>query len=249
MLGLPQSVDACLFDLDGVLTRTAAVHAAAWKRMFDEYLRARAEATGTPFVPFDEVGDYGKYVDGKRREDGTRSFLTSRGITLPEGRPDDPPDAETIRGLGNRKNQLVLKLLEEKGVEVFDGSVAYVRACREAGLRTAVVSSSANTVQVLAAAGITGLFDARVDGVIAQERDLPGKPAPDMFLAGAEAVGVPAARAAVFEDALAGVEAGHAGDFAYVVGVDRVGGDHREALARHGADIVVGDLSELLEDK
>ncbi|GAA4083683.1 beta-phosphoglucomutase family hydrolase [Actinomadura miaoliensis] len=249
MLGLPQSVDACLFDLDGVLTRTAAVHAAAWKRMFDEYLRARAEATGTPFVPFDEVGDYGKYVDGKRREDGTRSFLTSRGITLPEGRPDDPPDAETIRGLGNRKNQLVLKLLEEKGVEVFDGSVAYVRACREAGLRTAVVSSSANTVQVLAAADITGLFDARVDGVIAQERDLPGKPAPDMFLAGAEAVGVPAARAAVFEDALAGVEAGHAGDFAYVVGVDRVGGDHREALARHGADIVVGDLSELLEDK
>ncbi|GLZ10738.1 hypothetical protein Acsp04_09730 [Actinomadura sp. NBRC 104425] len=249
MLGLPQPVGACLFDLDGVLTRTAAVHAAAWKRMFDEYLKARAEATGTQFVPFDEAGDYGKYVDGKRREDGTRSFLASRGITLPEGGPDDPPDAETVYGLGNRKNELVLKLLEDDGVEVYDGSVAYVRACRDAGLRTAVVSSSANTVQVLAAAGIADLFDTRVDGVVARERDLPGKPAPDMFLAGAEAVGVPAARAAVFEDALAGVEAGRAGDFAYVVGVDRVGGGHREALARHGADIVVGDLSELLEDK
>ncbi|GLW63300.1 hydrolase [Actinomadura rubrobrunea] len=248
MLGLPQSVAACLFDLDGVLTHTAAVHAAAWKQMFDAYLKARSAATGEPFVPFDD-GDYAKYVDGKRREDGTRSFLASRGITLPEGRPDDPPDAETVRGLGNRKNALVLKLLEEKGVEVFEGSVRYVRAARDAGLRTAVVSSSANTVHVLRAAGITDLFDARVDGVTAQERDLPGKPAPDMFLAGAEAVGVPASRAAVFEDALAGVEAGRAGGFAYVVGVDRVGGDHRGALARHGADVVVGDLSELLEDK
>jgi beta-phosphoglucomutase family hydrolase len=247
MLGLPEQVAACLFDLDGVLTNTAAVHAAAWKQMFDEFLRRRAAATGEPFVPFDTVSDYGPYVDGKRREDGTRSFLASRGITLPEGDPDDPPDAETVRGLGDRKNELVLKLLDEQGVEVFDGSVEYLRAARKAGLRTAVVSSSANTVQVLDVAGIADLFDARIDGVVAHERGLPGKPAPDTFLAGAAAVGVTADRAAVFEDALAGVEAGRAGGFAYVVGVDRVGGDHGAALARHGADRVVGDLSELLE--
>lgn len=247
MLGLPEQVEACLFDLDGVLTRTASVHAAAWKEMFDSFLRDRAAATGEPFVAFDPVRDYAAYVDGKRREDGTRSFLASRGITLPEGAPDDPPEAETVHGLGRRKNELVLKLIEEKGVEVFDGSVDYVRAVRAAGMRTAVVSSSANTVQVLKAAGITGLFDARVDGVVAQERDLPGKPAPDMFLAGAEAVGVVADRAAVFEDALAGVEAGHAGAFAMVVGVDRIGPEHAAALAEHGADIVVSDLSELLK--
>ncbi|WP_433324718.1 beta-phosphoglucomutase family hydrolase [Spirillospora sp. CA-294931] len=243
MLGLPDTAEACLFDLDGVLTRTAAVHAAAWKEMFDEYLRRRPE----PFVPFDSVKEYGKYVDGKKREDGTRSFLESRGITLPEGDPDDPPTAETVRGLGNRKNELVLKLIEERGVEVFDGSVDFVREARKAGLRTAVVSSSANTVQVLQVAGITDLFDARVDGVTAQERGLPGKPAPDMFLAGARAVGVPAAGAVVFEDALAGVQAGRAGGFSYVVGVNRVDEEHATALAEHGADIVVGDLSELLE--
>lgn len=248
MLGLPDEVEACLFDLDGVLTGTASVHAAAWKQMFDAYLRERAERTGEPFVPFDPVKDYGPYVDGKRREDGTRSFLASRDITLPEGSPDDPPEAETVQGLGTRKNALVLKLIQEQGVKVFDGSVRYVRALREAGMKTAVVSSSANTVQVLRAADITGLFDARIDGVTAQERDLPGKPAPDMFLAGAEALGVPAAHAAVFEDALAGVEAGRAGKFALVVGVDRVGDGHAKDLAAHGADVVVSDLSELLEE-
>ncbi|MFG2000264.1 beta-phosphoglucomutase family hydrolase [Spirillospora sp. NPDC048911] len=247
MLGLPEQVEACLFDLDGVLTRTASVHAAAWKEMFDDFLRGRAASTGEPFVPFDPVKDYGAYVDGKRREDGTRSFLEARGVTLPEGTPDDPPEADTVHGLGRRKNALVLKLIEEQGVEVFEGSIDYVRAVRDAGLRAAVVSSSANTVQVLKSVGITDLFDARVDGVVAQERNLPGKPAPDMFLAGAEAVGVPADRAAVFEDALAGVEAGRAGHFAVVVGVDRVGPDHAAALAEHGADIVVSDLSELLE--
>ncbi|MEV3919344.1 HAD family hydrolase [Actinomadura coerulea] len=247
MLGLPDEAAACLFDLDGVLTRTAAVHAAAWKEMFDGYLRERAERTGEAFTEFDPVRDYGRYVDGKRREDGTRSFLESRGISLPEGEPDDPPEKETVRGLGNRKNALLLKLIEEKGVETFDGSIDYVRKAREAGLKTAVVSSSANTVQVLRTAGITDLFDARVDGVVAAERNLPGKPAPDTFLAGAEELGVPADRAVVFEDALAGVQAGRAGAFAYVVGVNRVGDEHAKALAEHGADVVVDDLSELLE--
>ncbi|CNE74478.1 hydrolase [Mycobacterium tuberculosis] len=247
MLGLPDEAAACLFDLDGVLTRTASVHAAAWKEMFDGYLRERSERTGGTFTEFDPVGDYGRYVDGKKREDGTRSFLESRGITLPEGDPDDPPEAETIRGLGNRKNALVLRLIEEKGVETFDDSIDYVRAARKAGLKTAVVSSSANTVQVLRAVGITGLFDARVDGVVAAERHLPGKPAPDMFLAGARELDVPPARAVVFEDALAGVQAGRAGGFAYVVGVNRVGDAHGKALAEHGADVVVEDLSELLE--
>ncbi|QKW40448.1 beta-phosphoglucomutase family hydrolase [Actinomadura sp. NAK00032] len=247
MLGLPDEATACLFDLDGVLTRTASVHAAAWKEMFDGYLRERSERTGEPFTEFDPVHDYGRYVDGKKREDGTRSFLESRGITLPEGDPGDPPEKETVRGLGNRKNALVLKLIEEKGVETFDGSIDYVRAARAAGLRTAVVSSSANTVQVLATVGIAGLFDARVDGVVAAERHLPGKPAPDMFLEGARELGVAADRAVVFEDALAGVQAGRAGGFAYVVGVNRVGDAHGKALAEHGADVVVDDLSELLE--
>ncbi|GAA4230964.1 beta-phosphoglucomutase family hydrolase [Actinomadura meridiana] len=264
MLGLPDEAAACLFDLDGVLTRTAAVHAAAWKEMFDGFLRDRAaravpggvggrpptgDPAGEAFVEFDAVKDYGRYVDGKKREDGTRSFLESRGIELPEGDPDDPPERETIRGLGNRKNTLILKIIEERGVETFDGSIDYVRAAREAGLRTAVVSSSANTVQVLRTVGITDLFDARVDGVVAAERHLPGKPAPDMFLEGARELGVPAERAVVFEDALAGVQAGRAGGFAYVVGVNRVDDAHAKGLAEHGADIVVSDLSELMEGK
>ena len=247
MLGLPDGAAACLFDLDGVLTRTAAVHAAAWKEMFDDYLRERARRTGEPFTGFDLVKDYGRYVDGKKREDGTRSFLESRGIVLPEGSPDDPPESETVRGLGNRKNELVLKFIEEKGVETFDGSIDYVRAARKKGLKTAVVSSSANTVQVLRTVGITDLFDARVDGVVAAERGLPGKPAPDTFVEAARELGVEPAPAAVFEDALAGVQAGRAGGFAYVVGVNRMDEAHAKALAEHGADIVVSDLSELLE--
>jgi beta-phosphoglucomutase family hydrolase len=241
MLGLPDAVRACLFDMDGVLTRTATVHAAAWKQMFDEFLRER---DGDGFTPFDPVADYDEYVDGKRREDGTRSFLESRGIDLPEGSPGDRAGAATVNGLSERKNALVLEKLREDGVELYDGSVRYVRAARAAGLRTAVVSSSANTAQVLDSAGIADLFDARVDGVTAKEHDLAGKPAPDMFLAGAEALGVPASQAAVFEDALAGVEAGRAGGFAYVVGVDRVG--QAGALKDHGAGIVVEDLEELL---
>jgi beta-phosphoglucomutase family hydrolase len=246
-LGLPPQIIACLFDLDGVLTRTASIHAAAWKQMFDEFLRARSERTGEPFVPFDAGGDYDAFVDGKQRLDGTRGFLRSRGIDLPEGDPSDPPGAPTVNGLSSRKNELVLRLLDEGHIEVFDDSVSYVRAVRAAGLATAVVSSSANTAQVLDAVGIADLFDARIDGVVAAERHLAGKPAPDTFIAGAAAIGAGPATAAVFEDALAGVEAGRAGGFALVVGVDRVG--QAEELRHHGADVVVSDLSELMEQE
>jgi beta-phosphoglucomutase family hydrolase len=235
----------CLFDLDGVLTQTAKVHAAAWKQVFDEFLRRRAQETGQEFVPFDAVRDYDEFVDGKPRYDGVRSFLASRGIELPQGSPGDPPDANTVDGLGNRKNELVLKLIRERGVEPFDGSVRYVRAARVAGLRRAVVSSSTNCRDVLAAAGIDDLFEAVVDGVLAEREHLKGKPAPDTFLAGARALGVEPPRAAVFEDALAGVEAGRAGGFGIVVGVDRIG--QAEALRAHGAEVVVRDLSELLQ--
>jgi beta-phosphoglucomutase family hydrolase len=245
MLGLPDEIEACLFDLDGVLTQTAKVHAAAWKQMFDEYLQARAERTGEDFVPFDTGPDYNEYVDGKPRYDGVRSFLASRGIDLPDGAPDDPPSAETVDGLGNRKNELVLELIERDGVEAYEGSVRYVRAARDAGLRRAVVSSSANCRDVLAAADMLDLFEEIVDGNVAHERGLKGKPAPDTFLEGARALGFGADKAAVFEDAVAGVEAGRAGRFGFVVGVDRVG--HADALREHGAGIVVQDLAELLD--
>ena len=228
-----------------MLTQTAKVHDAAWKQMFDEFLRERADQSGQPFTPFDPVQDYDEYVDGKPRADGTRSFLASRGITLPEGDPDDPPDAQTVNGLGNRKNVLLLEMIRTQGVEPYEGSVRYVRAARDAGLRRAVVSSSANCHDVLVAAGIDDLFEARIDGIVARREHLRGKPAPDTFLAGAEALGLAPAEAVVFEDALAGVEAGRAGRFGYVVGVDRVG--QAAALKAHGADIVVEDLAELLD--
>src|SRR4051812_15140267 len=234
MLGLPDGIKACLFDLDGVLTRTAKVHAAAWKEMFDDYLRKRAEHTGEAFVAFDAGDDYDEYVDGKPRYDGVRSFLQSREIALPDGSPDDPPSAETVDGLGNRKNELVLELIERDGVDAYDGSVRYVKAARDAGLRRAVVSSSTNCRDVLEAAGMLDLFEEIVDGNVAREQGLKGKPAPDTFLAGARALAVDAARAVVFEDAVAGVEAGRAGRFGFVVGVDRV--DHADALRAHGAD-------------
>jgi beta-phosphoglucomutase family hydrolase len=244
-LGLPSPIRACLFDLDGVLTQTAKVHAAAWKEMFDAFLRERATRTGEKFVPFDPVADYDTSVDGKPRYDGVRSFLASRGIKLPEGDPNDPPSAETVHGLGNRKNELVLALLKRDGVKVYEGSVRFVRAVRDAGLRRAVVSASANCREVLQAAGIEDLFEVRIDGIVVEEQHLRGKPAPDTFLAAAEKLGAQPAEAAVFEDALAGVEAGRAGQFGFVVGVDRTG--QREALKAHGADIVVSDLAELLE--
>jgi beta-phosphoglucomutase family hydrolase len=244
MFGLPDGVKACLFDMDGVVTQTAVVHAAAWKEMFDEFLRKYAASTGTEFVPFDPHADYDAYVDGKPRLDGTKAFLASRSIDLPEGTPDDPPGALTIYGLSNRKNDLVLAKLAAGGVQVYEGTITYIHAVRGKGISAAVVSSSANTQQVLDSAGIAGLFDVRVDGVVAKQRGLRGKPAPDTFLAAAESLNVPPSGAAVFEDALAGVEAGRAGHFALVVGVDRVG--QAEELGKHGADIVVQDLAELL---
>lgn len=244
-LGLPDGITACLFDLDGVLTKTAKVHAAAWKQMFDAFLEQRANASGEEFRPFDDH-DYDEYVDGKPRSDGVRSFLKSRGIELPEGSPDDPGDAETVAGLGNRKNTLVLKLIAEQGVEAYEGSVRYVHAAIKAGMRRTVVSSSANCRAVLEAAGIEDLFEQIVDGHVAEREGLAGKPAPDTFLAGARLLGVERGEAAVFEDALAGVAAGKAGKFGYVVGVDRVG--QAEALAAHGADRVVQDLAELLDE-
>ncbi|WP_345652244.1 HAD family hydrolase [Streptomyces siamensis] len=241
-LGLPKEIVACLFDLDGVITKTAVVHAAAWKQTFDAFLRQR---DGEDFRPFDDSHDYAEYVDGLPRADGVRTFLASRGIHLPEGAPDDPPDRATVQGLGNRKNDLLLEMIRTGGVEAYDGTLRYVEAVRAHGLRTAVVSSSANCRDILRSVGAEDLFDVRIDGVVAAERGLPGKPQPDTFLAAARDLGVEAAEAAVFEDALAGMDAGRSGHFGYVVGVDRVG--QGAALRAHGADTVVQDLSELGE--
>jgi beta-phosphoglucomutase family hydrolase len=243
---LPEAIRACLFDLDGVLTRTATVHAAAWKEVFDGELRQRAAISGERFVAFDAGADYDRYVDGKPRSDGVRSFLASRGIDLPEGDPTDPATAETIFGIGNRKNAIVLRTLRDHGVQAYDGSVRYARAVRAAGLFSAVVSSSTNCGEVLRGAGVDELFDGWIDGVVADREHLKGKPAPDTFLAGARLLGVEPRLAAVFEDALAGVEAGRNGGFGFVVGVDRAG--QAGALREHGADIVVADLADLLDD-
>src|SRR6201996_5616763 len=243
-LDLPTSITALLFDLDGVLTKTAVVHDRAWKEMFDAFLKQRAAGDGTEFVPFDGDADYNEYADAEPRYDGVRSFLESRGIELPEGEPEDPPEAETVCGLGNRKNGLVLKLIDEDGGEPYEGSVAFVKAAIAAGLRRAVVSSSANCQEVLEAAGIADLFEERIDGNVADQQHLKGKPAPDTYLAGAKALGVEPAAACVFEDVAPGVGAGHAGPFGHVVGVDRV--HHADALRAHGADVVVTDLAELI---
>ena len=244
MLGLPDAITACLFDMDGVITQTAKVHDAAWKEMFDEFLRSWSAEHNQPFVPFDPVGDYDEYVDGKPRLEGTSSFLESRGITLPEGTEADSPGTQTIWGLSNKKNDLVTQVIERDGVQPYEGSVRYVNAVRAAGLKTAIVSSSANTAAVLKAAGVADLFEARVDHQVAESLHLHGKPAPDTFLEAARMLGVQAANAAVFEDALAGVAAGRAGNFGFVVGVDRVG--QADQLRAHGADAVVKDLAELL---
>ncbi|MFE1440447.1 HAD family hydrolase [Streptomyces sp. NPDC058739] len=239
-LGLPEGIQACLFDLDGVVTKTAVVHAAAWKEMFDAFLRER---DGPGYRPFDAVGEYAEYVDGRPRADGVRTFLAARGITLPDGGPDDPPAADTVHGLGNRKNALLLDRIRTGGVQAYDGTLRYIDAVRAAGMRTAVVSASANCRDVLRAVHAEDLFDVRIDGIVAAERGLPGKPRPDTFLAAARDLGVEAKRAAVFEDALAGMDAGRSGGFGYVVGLDRTG--QTEALYAHGADIVVRDLAEL----
>jgi beta-phosphoglucomutase family hydrolase len=244
-LGLPEEISACLFDLDGVLTDTASVHRKAWKKMFDAYLEERARSTGEKFVPFDADDDYENYVDGKKREDGVRSFLESRGITLPEGDPDDDADSDTVEGLGNRKNALFQDTLKSDGVEVFEGSRRYLEAVSAAGKAVAVVSSSANTREVLEITGLDEFVKVRVDGVTMREEGIKGKPAPDSFLRAAELLDTSAEHAAVFEDALAGVAAGHAGHFGVVVGVDRV--NHGDQLRDNGADIVVTDLAELLD--
>ena len=235
MLGLPDKIRACLFDLDGVLTDTASVHKKAWKSMFDAYLKQRAEETGEEFVPFDPGDDYQTYVDGKKREDGVQSFLESRGIEL---------DADEISELGDRKNDMFQETLKKDGVDVFDGSRRYLEAVCDAGLKIAVVSSSANTREVLEITGLDKFVQQRVDGVTLREEHIEGKPAPDSFLRAAQLLDVEPAEAAVFEDALSGVAAGRAGDFGVVVGVDRVG--QSEALRRNGADVVVTDLAELL---
>jgi beta-phosphoglucomutase family hydrolase len=244
MLDLPAGITTCLFDLDGVLTQTAKVHARAWKQMFDDFLRDWSTRHDVPFEEFDRPTDYDEYVDGKPRLDGVRSFLESRGIDLPMGSPSDPSEAETIHALGTRKNDLVLELIRQEGVEPYEGSVRFAEAARDQGLRRAVVSSSTNCKDVLEAAGIDHLFEVRIDGVVAERDGLAGKPAPDTFLAGARALDAEPSEAAVFEDAQAGVEAGRAGDFGWVVGVDRTG--QAEALRRRGADVVVDDLAELL---
>lgn len=246
ILALPDGIAACLFDLDGVLTQTAKVHATAWRQMFDAFLLDHAKQKGEPFLPLRLPEDYTEYIDGKLRTDGVRAFLAARKITLAEGSADDPPTAQTIHGLGARKNDLVLELIRKQGVDVYEGSVRFVEAARDAGLQRAVVSASKNCRAVLAAAGIEDLFEVRVDGIVADEAHLRGKPAPDMFLAAAEALGVEPAGATVFEDAVAGVEAGRAGSFGWVVGVDRTGS--ADALRSHGADVVVTDLGELLEE-
>jgi beta-phosphoglucomutase family hydrolase len=245
MLGLPDGIQACLFDLDGVLTNTAAVHAKAWKEMFDQFLQEWSQQHGIPFQPFDARAEYDAYVDGKPRAAGVRDFLAARGITLPDGTPDDPPDAMTVNGLGNRKNEAVQRRIRTEGVEVFEGSRRYLEAAEQAGLRRAVVSSSANTREVLDVTGLARYVEQVVDGVTIRTDGLKGKPAPDTFLAAAEGFGVEPAAAVVFEDALAGVSAGRSGAFGYVIGVDRVG--QAAELKAHGADVVVRDLAELLE--
>jgi beta-phosphoglucomutase family hydrolase len=249
MLGLPNHVTACLFDLDGVLTDTASVHNKAWKEMFDAYLRERSARTGELFVPFDSDQDYGQYVDGRPRPDGVRTFLKSRGLTLPEGAADDPPGAETVRGLGNRKNEALLRTIERDGVTVYEGSRRYLQAASDAGLRRVVVSSSANTAQVLKVTQMVELVEGWIDGVAIEKQQLKGKPAPDTFVAAARCVDVEPEHAAVFEDAIAGVEAGRAGAFGFVIGVNRLGSDHGRELQTRGADIVVTDLADLLDDR
>ena len=239
MLGLPDSVTACLFDLDGVLTDTASVHRKAWKQTFDPILADHGQGEFTD-------RDYIDYVDGKPRADGVRDFLHSRGIDLPDGNSGDQPDANTVYGIGNRKNQLLLKAIKTDGVKVFDDARRYLEAAEHAGLRRFVVSSSANTKDVLRVTGLEKLVEGRVDGDTISEKNLKGKPAPDSFLEGAEVAGVTPEHAAVFEDALAGVAAGKAGKFGFVVGVNRLDNDHGEGLEEHGASTVVTSLDQLL---
>jgi alpha,alpha-trehalase len=235
--------DAVIFDLDGVVTQTSAVHAAAWKRLFDTFLAERAAAAGEQSTPFDLESDYRLYVDGKPRYDGVRDFLASRGIELPRGEPSDPPGTGTVCGLGNRKDELFTAEVRENGVRTYPSTIALIHGLRDAGLGVGLMSSSRNTVMVLAATGTTDLFDQRVDGVVSDQLGLAGKPDPAAYLETARRLGVKPERAVVVEDALSGVEAGRRGGFGLVIGVDRL--DQAGALREHGADVVVGDLAEV----
>jgi beta-phosphoglucomutase family hydrolase len=237
--------DAVLLDLDGVITDTASVHAACWKQMFDEYLQKRATQRGEAFRPFDLTTDYQIYVDGEPRFDGVRDFLTSRGIQLPDGSPDDPPQVETVGGLGNRKNALVNKVIEDRGVTPYEGSVKFIRQLRDRGFKIAVVTSSQNCTAVLKAAKLDALFEVRVDGNLIRAQHLAGKPAPDTYLTAAKLLRVDPARAVVIEDAISGVEAGSNGNFGLVIGVARK--RNAEELKHHGATLVVSDLGELVD--
>ncbi|MGL4172978.1 MAG: beta-phosphoglucomutase family hydrolase [Actinomycetota bacterium] len=245
MLGLPEGITACLFDLDGVLTDTASVHTIAWAEIFDTYLRDRAGRTGDSFVAFDPEADYQRYVDARPRPDGVRTFLASRGIQLPEGNPDDPPGTETVYGLGNRKDQIFTHALNSHGIQVFGGAKRYLEAVTRAGMLVAVVSGSAHAAEVLQRSGLQHFVQVRVDGITLKEQRLAGKPSPDSFRYAAQGLGVHPSNAAVFEDAVTGVRAGRAGGFGLIVGVDD--GAHADALRVNGADIVVGKLSELLD--
>ncbi len=235
-------IDAVVFDMDGVVTQTASVHAAAWAALFDAFLQERAPRTGEPYVPFSQQ-DYLRFVDGKPREAGVRDFLASRGIAVPEGSPSDGPEAETVYGLGARKNGYFLQAVRDHGVQAYKGTVDLIAALHAADIHTAIISASKNTTAILDAAGVRGLFEAQVDGEVAADLRLPGKPDPAVFLEAARRVGVPPVRAVVCEDAIAGVEAGRAGGFGLVIGVDR--GGNAAALAANGADVVVSDLSEV----
>ena len=239
-----EEYDAVLFDLDGVITDTANLHAACWKKMFDEYLQERATRTGEAFRPFDLATDYRQYVDGRPRFDGVRHFLASRGIQVPEGSPDDPPQLETVCGLGNRKNDMVNRVIEDVGVKPYEGSVRLIHQLRDCRFKIAVVTSSQNCTTVLKAAKLDGIFDAQVDGNTIRAQHLAGKPAPDTFLLGAKMLGVEPRRTVVIEDAISGVEAGFNGKFGLVIGVARK--RNTEELKQHGADVVVNDLGELV---
>lgn len=242
---LREAFDAVLFDLDGVITDTAKVHASCWKRMFDGFLQKHAAEKKVAFQPFDIQEDYTNYVDGKLRYEGVRSFLESRGIELPFGDPDDQPGFASVTGLGNLKDQMVKEVLDAEGIEVYEGSVAFLQQLRRQGFRTALVSASKNAGAVLQIAGIADLFDIRVDGEAADRLRLPGKPAPDTFLEAARQLGAEPSRSVVIEDALSGVRAGRDGGFGLVIGIARKG--NHEALKKEGADIVVGDLRELCD--
>jgi beta-phosphoglucomutase family hydrolase len=240
----PDQYDAVLFDLDGVITNTAKLHAICWQQMFDEYFQKRATGRGEAFRPFDVAMDYRLHLDGKPRFDGVRDFLASRDIQLPEGDADDPPQAETVRGLGNRKNELVSDAIERIGVEAYDGSVRLINQLRREGFKIALVTSSENCAAVLKAAKLESLFNVRVDGHMVETHNLAGKPAPDTFLMAAKLLGVAPQRAVVVEDAIPGVQAGRRGNFGLVIGVARKG--DAEELKRQGAQVVVNDLSELV---